>query len=77
MVEIDLEGLKHKEVEDSSSKEESFQIANLIFVKLKNLANAIGSGEPNFASIVCLAGHGEIFFKEVASNIKYQYDVDL
>ena len=50
---------------------------DLIFVKLENLANAIGSGEPNFASIVCLAGHGEIFFKEVASNIKDQYDVDL
>ena len=57
--------------------QESFQIADLIFVKLENLANAIGSGEPNFASIVCLAGHGEIFFKEVASNIKDQYDVDL
>ena len=57
--------------------QEDFQIADLIFVKLENLAEAIGSGEPNFASIVCLVGHGEILFKEVASNIKDQYDVEL
>lgn len=59
------------------SVKSSFQLTDLIFVKLENLANAIQSGEPNFASIVCLEGHGEILFKEVASNIKDQYDCEI
>lgn len=33
--------------------QDDFQLTDLMFVKLENLAKAIGSGEPNFASIVC------------------------
>ena len=49
---------------------DDFKFSDLIFVRLDNLANAVQSGEPYFASLICCVGHGEINLKIVASNIK-------
>jgi hypothetical protein len=49
---------------------DDFKFSDLIFMRLDNLAKAIHSGEPYFASLVCCVGYGEINLKIVASNIK-------
>ena len=52
---------------------EDFQLSDLVFVRLGNLAEAINSGEPHFASFILYPGKGEIILRELASNIKDEY----
>lgn len=54
---------------------DDFKLSDLTFVRLDNLANAIQSGDPYFASLICCPGHGEIYLETVASNIKDQEEV--
>jgi hypothetical protein len=54
---------------------DDFKLSDLTFVRLDNLAKAIQSGDPYFASLICCPGHGELYLKTVASNIKDQEEV--
>ena len=53
---------------------EDFKFSDLAFIRLGNVAHGIPSGEPYFASLISCVGHGEIVLREVASNIKDQYN---
>jgi hypothetical protein len=54
---------------------DDFKMSDLTFVRLDNLANAIFSDDPYFASLICCPGHGELSLKTVASNLKSQEEV--
>ena len=54
---------------------DDFKLSDLTFVRLDNLAKAVHSGDPYFASLICCVGHGEINLKTKASNIKDQEEV--
>ena len=57
--------------------DEDFKLSDLVFVRLDNLAEAIQSGEPHFSSFILYPGHGEIILKEIASNIKDEYNCNI
>jgi uncharacterized tellurite resistance protein B-like protein len=52
-----------------------FQLSELVFVSLNNLAEAIGSGEPHFASLILYPGVGELVFDVIDVNIKDTYSL--